>query len=381
MDELTEGARRRMSAYVHSLQGPSTALFGIGVLLPVLMAAMVPISGIGGGSSFYMLAFLLWAVIPGGIVLIGGRIVSRRPRYMAEAPSPQDNAGWSFRMLDVLGLSAGAFLLASGTADLAGAAWASLPWPGLDAAEGRALTLLWGSALTAASLVRSRTWRAADRERHLREVERSVPDLLQSIGASISDGCSFEGALKRSIPEGPLDRYRPALLPIPGMRGGADPLPPQLENAYRASRQFARSGPESGGRAIRALGSHLRGLLSLEDEMSERVSDSVGQMEVTSAVFAPLMIGASVGIFRLLDPEVLSEGLAVMGGGAGTMSSSSFMVLSGTYLLLLSASSTVTISRLRSGKAAGGWERVPLNLVRSAASFTAGAIIAIAVIG
>lgn len=33
MDELTEGARRRMSSYVHSLQGPSTALFGIGVLL------------------------------------------------------------------------------------------------------------------------------------------------------------------------------------------------------------------------------------------------------------------------------------------------------------------------------------------------------------
>jgi hypothetical protein len=93
------------------------------------------------------------------------------------------------------------------------------------------------------------------------------------------------------------------------------------------------------------------------------------------------MIGASVGIFRLLDPDVLSEGITLLGGGASPMTSSAFMVLSGVYLILLSASSSLTISRLRSGEMSGGWENVPRNMMRAILSFSAGALISIAVIG
>jgi hypothetical protein len=381
MDELTEGSRREMASYVHSLQGPATALFGIGVLLPVLMAAMMPISGIGSGSSLYMVAFLLWVAIPAGILFIGNRIISKRPRFMMDASIVRDRRRLSFGYLPIFGAAAGSLVLISIAIDLSGIAEMTLPWPGLDGAERTVLSSLWGFALLGASMIMAYKGEASRKDKHLREVERKIPDLLQSMGASISDGLSFEGALKRSMSDGLLDEYRSVLLPVPGYQPDTSALPPQLENAYNASRYFARSGPESGGRAIRALGSHFRGLLSLEDEMSQRIGDSVGQMEVTSSIFAPVMIGASVGIFRLLDPRMLSDGISLVGGGMADMPSSAFMVLSGVYLMLLSIASTLTISRLRSGSLKGGWERVPLNIMKAIASFSAGALISIAVIG
>ena len=64
-----------MARYLQSLQGPTTALFAIGVLLPVLLATMIPISGIGG-STVYMLGFLLWCGS-----FSGSGIVWRGERY------------------------------------------------------------------------------------------------------------------------------------------------------------------------------------------------------------------------------------------------------------------------------------------------------------
>ena len=380
MDELTEGTRREMSKYVQSLQGPTTALFAIGVLLPVLLATMIPISGIGG-SSVFMIAFLLWVAIPAGIVLMGRRIVSRRPSFRIDPADNEAEKKKGFPRMAIAGYVLGTLFVIFFALYRYDIGMPSLSWTGLDSGETAMFTLLWGLSILAASATMHYTFGNAERALHLADVDRQIPDLLRSLGSGISDGLSFEGASKRAVKPGILEPYRSYLVPSPGMDPDKGRIPASLENAYRAAMHFARSGADSGGRAIRALGGHMRSLLSLEDEMIQRIDSSIGQMNITASVFAPIMIGASVGIFRLLDPGALSSDISVLGGGEDPMGSSTFVLISGVYLILLSGASSVTIARLRSGRKNGGWEKVPSSMIRSTLSFTAGAVLAIAVVG
>jgi len=377
MDDLTEGSRREMSRYIQSLQGPTTALFAIGVLLPVLLATMIPVSGIGG-QSVYMLVFLLWIGIPLGILYFGSRIVERRPRFrMGEIRIRERTL--SFTPLSVTMFCAGSVLIALWMAASAGIGVPKVPWPGLDSDESWILTMLWGLSLTVSALLIVMTKRDYSEVIELRKLENNIPDLLHRMGSAISEGISFEGALRRSQNE-IGSKYAEMLAPPPGLPMDHSRVPSPLANAYKAVKYFSRSGAESGGRAIRALGNHTRNMLSLEDEVSQRVEATIGQMEITSSLFAPLMIGASVGIFQLLDPEAMAEGMVLLGGGGSGMDSPTFILISGVYLLILSTVSSVAITRLKNGSKVGGLERAPLNMIRATLSFTIGALGAIALL-
>ncbi|MGA1848088.1 MAG: hypothetical protein ACMUHB_01990, partial [Thermoplasmatota archaeon] len=62
VQRLSEDTKARMEEYSRSLSGPSTALFGLGVLLPMLLSTMIPVAGISGRTAI-LVGFLLWVVL------------------------------------------------------------------------------------------------------------------------------------------------------------------------------------------------------------------------------------------------------------------------------------------------------------------------------
>jgi len=379
MDDLTEAVRLEMSRYVGSLQGPTTALFAIGVLLPVLLATMIPLAGLGR-SSMVMIGAFLWVGVPLSIVHFGGRIIDRRPMYKGVRASHARRPRPGVTALEAAGGAAGCLLSIVSASHLATSLDLPLALPGLGSDDTALIMLMWGIALLGSSLLHALSRASIAQEIRSKEIGRRIPPLLQSLAAGVSDGLSFEGALKRTLAaDGSF--LAGAVAVFPGMTTDPEVRDPELDNVLKAARHFSRAGSEAGGRALRALANHHRNVITLEEELVQRIDSSVGQMEVTASLFAPLMIGASVGIFDLLEPDRLSEGLSLLGGGASTMGTTPFILISGVYLMLLSASSSMTISRLRSGRASGGWAKVPFNLVRAMASFTAGIVLSSMIIG
>ncbi|MGA1822540.1 MAG: hypothetical protein ACMUIG_08430 [Thermoplasmatota archaeon] len=384
IDELTEDAGRKMAEYVESLKTPSTALFALGVLLPVLLSTMIPLAGIET-STTWMLGFLLWVVIPGGIILFGNSLVRRRPMFGNQ--SDYVKGVNMIRRLPGIGLAfAGLILFAITLALATEGAGPEVSPPLMTIEEFRVLLLIDSAALTAAGAVWAFTAGYSGSINAGKELDREIPGFLNSLGTSILEGSSFEGAVRKAASNSrePIRGFRNRLSDPSGLSASMEGLPPGLNGVLSAAYHFSRTGSEAGGQAVRALSSHLRGMNNLDSEMSRKIQGAVGQMEVTASILAPLMIGGSVSIFHLLESTVMpgDGSMALMGVPASSsISGPAFMILTGGYLLLLSVATAVTLFRLRNGRDSGGWHRVPARIIQSAAAYTAGVVLSVLVIG
>lgn len=382
--ELTEDAGRKMTEYVESLKTPATALFAIGVLLPVLLSTMIPLAGIENTTA-WMIGILLWVVIPGGIVMLGNSLVRRRPRFRSEHGITNDT-GWIRRIPGITLAVAGSLFFILSLIWMIKGSGPAISLSFLSRHELLILALIDSFAVMFCGITWAFTAGLSGSIRTRQSFDEEVPQFLNVLGTGLMEGSSFEGALRKasSSSKGTFRDLRGKLSDPRGMTGVTDEMPRGLSGILSAAYHFSRTGSEAGGQAVRALSSHLRGMNNLDREMSRKIDGAVGQMEITSSILAPLMIGGSVSIFHLLDATGMPGGgsMALMGMPASSsMSGSAFMVLTGGYLLLLSLATTVTLFRLRTGRDKGGWHRVPARIIQSAAAYSAGVVLSVLVIG
>ena len=386
VSELSRDGRASMADYIRSLSLPTSALFALGVLLPVLLATMIPLAGIGGRTA-WMVAFLLWVVVPVGITVTGSVLVGRRPMFRSRQ-NVKRGARFTFDLAAMAGISIGTFLFLISLLDILRIV-NILDIPGLGFGTiGRYLLLLWGLSLITAGCVRvaSADYRRA--ELILEEEGDTLPELMRSIGTSIQEGLSYERSLDRAFRDIGVGAGEGNIPQKEIFGGEGNTGEGVLASQVRVVKEFSRAGPEAGGKAINALASHLSDLRNLEEEMEQKIRSTIGQVEMTASLLAPVMIGSSIGIFKLLEgnslPDSSGEGVGMMWAGspgAEALSSSSFLIISGIYLLLLSISTSLILHRLSKGTPHGGWHRVPPRILISVTSFTLGVLGSSALIG
>lgn len=214
------------------------------------------------------------------------------------------------------------------------------------------------------------------------DVRKRSPVVLRDISSSVMEGRSFESALKRAFARREVEKDRRYRL-LPGHSSREAGIPEPLLSYLESAKEFSRAGRGTGGKAIRAFSKHIQELLDLERDLSSRVRSAVGQMEVTSSIFAPLMIGASAGIFNLMGSVQgdIPGGMMFGGGSQDTLEPWHFLLMSGGYLLMLSVATTLTIYRLENGTTRGGWHRVPRRLIQSSLAFSIGVLASSYMIG
>lgn len=371
VDRLSEGSKALMERYSRSLAGPSTALFGIGVLLPILLATMIPITGLTGRTAI-LLGFILWIILPSGIMLIGARLVIKRPS-LGTPDDALNRFGFTPRSSDIVLLAIGVPLLGTGLFLAFNGDIVDLQ---VDRGSMIILSGFVGLSLVTAGIIRACTRGSESNFKGWKRIRSRSPPILREISSSIQEGHSFEHSMKCSSKE--IENSM-----LPGAELASSGIQEPLLSYLESSREFSKAGRKAGGKAIRAYSKHIQEMIDLERDLSSRVRTAIGQMEITSSIFAPLMIGTSAGIFSLIgsmDDEV-SSGILMGNGSLNLMEQWHFLLLTGGYLFALSIVTTLTIYRLENGTTKGGWNRVPRRLVQSSLAFCLGVVGSSLIIG
>jgi len=296
-----QGLKDAADRYVAGLSTPVMVIFALGILLPIMLLSIVPL-------------FAMTSPIPGDAVVMGSSAAPLAPM--------------AFLILVVIPMSCLAYssslLAASPLADLAPirisvdakSAW---PWPlwlfalvvyslMVQVADQPYLTL----ALVAAPpslILLSRS------NRGLKEVDGAEGDFilgLYQLGNRLSTGTSLEKAVTEAAEVQHKDQFAEwcslvlhrsslARVPLDEAFHEFEPLTrrPLLAEAFRTVARCAMGDAAAAGRIAVRLAKSLGQIKQCEDGIKERMRGVVDMMRSTSLVFAPIVLGVTVGLFSL----------------------------------------------------------------------------------
>ena len=333
-----EGTKARIMEYAAGLRGPTTVLFALGVLLPVIIGAMLPMLSLGG----------LSPRIPGA----GG------------PPSGSDLTVPIVLMMDFL-FPAGAFAYAYHIlGNRPGTARASGPKLSLRRRDALIAVVLVISAILAVTFARGPfaafvpLWLVIGagivyivpglrdlelRRRENAKLEAQFPDALFLLGSRIAEGVPAERALQMTADATrgsevatlfgrivrALQISREGLEEILFAKDGVlrDVPSRTVRAAFRMIVEVSRKDPASAGKTIVETSTYLRDLRDVDREINRDLSSVVDAMQTTGAFFAPMVLGVTCALYGLLS-RAFSR-LIVLG-----LSPDAFLGVVGVYLIL-----------------------------------------------
>jgi Flp pilus assembly protein TadB len=342
LDAVLDGARDRMAEFANSLQGPSTALYAFGVLLPLALVALLPAARAAGVAVPLPVVVLLYDLLLPGVVLAASVwLLVRRPVTFPPPTVRRDHPAvpdrwWAPYVGGLLVAVTGAVLASRFVA----------PWTGpLVAVGGFAGTALLGR-YRPIKTVRDR----------VRAVERGLADALYHVGRRVSEGRAVEVAIESAADE-VTDATAEVLADAAhqqrqlkvgvyeaflGEHGALAAVPStRARSTATLLALAAREGRPAGG-AIVAMADHLDDLGEVEREARHEIRMVTSTLANTASVFAPMVAGATVA---LADGMEFAGELAASGGpGTGELG-----LAVGAYVLVLA----VLLSTLSTGLARG----------------------------
>ena len=369
LDATLSGTTERLAAFIGDVQGPVSALYAFGVLLPLALVALFPAAAASGVSippTAVAGAYLV--ALPGGLVAAAAWLLSKRPVAFPPPPIGADHPAVPERRRHA-GLSGvGAGVAAGVAVDAVVAPWAA-PISGLGVGIGIGLIVF----------VRPRRAVLAN----VRSIEEGLPDAMTIIGGDVAEGVAVERAVsnagdKLAGATGELcDRaarrsdtlrvdVREAFL---GAGGPAATVPsPRVQGAVALLAIAAREGRPAGD-VLLELADQLERLRELERDARRQLATVTGTLTNTAAVFAPLVGGATVALATGIDAAgaggleataaIASDPLAVDGipetaseGTEAAVGALSVPVLGrivGAYVMLLAAILTALATGLERG--------------------------------
>lgn len=339
MTAVLDGTRDRMAAFADDVQGPATAVYAFGVLLPLALVSVLPAARAAGlpatlpavvvGYDVLLPAVLLWAT---------WWLLARRPVAFPPTPVPPNHPEVHDARWPALAIGA--------TAAVAGVLGGSIlvGWTGplLAAGWGPGGALLWWYRPIAH--VRAR----------VRAVEQGLPDALYLVGRRVEQGTAVERAVGDAATEvaGPAgavlaDAARRSRQLRVGLReaflgehGPLATLPSSRARTAAATLALAaREGRPAGAAAV-AMADHLEELTAVEAEARRSLSRVTDMLGSTAVLFAPLVVGVTVA---------MAAGMRPVGGAVVAVPTAGLGLAVGGYVLLLAAILTTLATGLDRG--------------------------------
>jgi Flp pilus assembly protein TadB len=365
VDIVLSGTKRRMEGFSASLSGPTFVLFTLGILLPMMMGALLPMASMGGlAIGPWEMMLLLDIVFPLATLAFAWNILGKRPGTSLPPRIPSRMTASRRRTVVAvsifLGIALGALALPQITGRMgdAGSALGLIP-------------LLWAAALPAGIFL---TFTSLDQKKELaliRKLEEEFPDALFQLGSRIGEGMPVETAMAMSsetlkgteaaalfsriafelrLTRSTLDEV------LFGKRGILADFPSRTVAAsMRMVVESVKKDSAAAGQAVVGISHYLKDLRKLDSDIRIQLGSVMDTMRTTAIFFAPLVMGITAALFMVLS--TVTRGIDL--GGAGELGLSVavkesvpaplFTLIIGAYLLL-----TVTIimyftSGIRSG--------------------------------
>ncbi|WP_235853680.1 type II secretion system protein [Halosimplex salinum] len=340
LDVTLAGTRETTAEFAASVQGPATALYAFGVLLPLALVALLPTAGTVGLSvplAAVVVAYDL--LLPAALLVATGWLLARRPVAFPPVPVSRAHPDVTDRRWPALvagaAAGAGAWLAVTRIAPT-WAAFVTAPAAGLGVA-----------------LVVTYRPMTAVRDR-VDAVEAGLPDALYLVGREVGRGRAVEIALDDAVQllesatgEVFADAVRQQRQTRAGVResflgehGALATVPSERARSTAELLAVAASEGQPAGSAIVAMADHLDDLRSVEREIRRDLERVTSTLANTAAVFGPLVGGATV---------TLAEQMSTDGPLTAAVDPGALGVAVGVYVLALSVILTVLATGLERG--------------------------------
>ncbi|MGC8656258.1 MAG: type II secretion system F family protein [Thermoplasmata archaeon] len=369
-DIVLIGTKRRIEEFAASLSTPTTMLFALGVLLPMIIGSMLPmITLFGSGSNLFnvsaatssptttsfsspqattssggtlsnliMIVVVMDVIFPLIAFVYGYYILGKRPgtQLLSEIPPPykkEQQIGFLIMSIAIGALIALVALpLSLGYAGSLGVTFSSLP-----VLAGVSATISYYIWLTSNYQYKKR--------QEMLKVEEEFPDALFQVGSRMLEGMSIENALMKTSESmqgtniGDLFNKIVFTLQVSGKPieealfgdGGLLENYPSKTIKVTMKTVIKLISKENimAGKTIIEIANYLRDLKKVDSDINKELSGVVGMMRGTAAFFAPLILGITASLYVLLSKVI--SGIS----SASLIPVGQFTMVLGIYLILL----------------------------------------------
>ncbi|ELZ20632.1 hypothetical protein C475_20253 [Halosimplex carlsbadense 2-9-1] len=303
LDVTLAGTRESMAEFAAGIQGPATALYAFGVLLPLALVALLPTAGtVGLEVPLAAVVVGYDLILPAALLVASGWLLARRP--VAFPPAPVSRSHPDVPDSRWPGLVAGG--AAGGGAWLVVATIAA-PWTAVVAAPAVGVGVALVVAYRPMTAVRDR----------VAAVESGLPDALYLVGREVDRGRSVETALDDAVElldsatgEVFADAVRQQRQVRAGVResflgehGALATVPSERARSTAELLAVAASEGRPAGPAVVAMADHLDDLQHVERTIRRDLERVTSTLANTAAVFGPLVGGATVTLAEQMSSD------------------------------------------------------------------------------
>lgn len=378
LEVCLQGTREQMERFAAGLHLPTLIIYSIGVLLPLVLVAVLPVlSTVGVCVGAWHIFVIYCVVLPLVVWVLSRQVLAKRPAAFNPPEVPTEMMNWrAIIFATIAGIIAASPLIA----------WALGVRISPDVLV---LSGLWGATLGVSIYFYLATAEACRLRSETMQIEQELPDALSQLGNRISEGRPAEDALERvaetmrgsrtcKVFERASANIRIGGL---GLRAALfDEERGTLKHVYsrtvkstlRMLVDVVQRSTRAAGDAILRIARHLKELQRVEADVRKSLGEVVSSMRSVALFFAPLIAAVTSRMQGVLTKT--AAGGAFLGGGA--VSPSMFLLVLGIYVVMLAAilisySTEIEVGNDALAKRAAIAQGLPITL----AVFTIGAIV------
>lgn len=356
---ILEGTKRRIEGFVSSLQAPTTVLFALGILLPMIIGAMLPLMAlqVPTGTTFgtttvtragatpdigsaVAIVLLMDVLFPGIAFIYAYHILGKRPgtstppNVKSELSTGKGRTITSITVLLGVGFGLLGIPYLRGSLGIFGAILGPVP-----------IVLGIGFAIGYHCKATSKSQKK--RRDEIKKMEEEFPDALFKLGSRITEGEPLETALKKvsdsmkgsAIAELferisyniQITRSTPEEAMFGREFGVLRDLPSRtIRAAMKTVTESVKKDATTAGALIINISNYLRDMKKVEHDIKTSLSQTVEMMKSTGILFAPLVMGITASLYVLLSRE-----FALLPGSTQLLSNDAFFLIIGIYLVLM----------------------------------------------
>ncbi len=361
-DIILSGTKRRMDLFVGSLSTPTFVLFAIGILMPMIIGAMLPMMSMGGMTmKIYQVVALMNIVFPMAALGYSFMILGKRPGTSTPPRIKSRLSGLQRKSIGTTALMMAGALFAVGFIS-------TVMMPNSDdplvvqAKMLGSLPYVWaiGFPLSYYCLLTSRDQKK--RRDEIKQMEDEFPDALFQLGSRIAEGLPLESALEKTSEtmKGTLvaDIFRRTAYILQITRttleealfGSMGVLREHPSRAIKATMktvtETVKKDAITAGATIIGISNYLRDMTKVDHDIRTQLSSVMDMMKTTASMFGPIVMGITSALFVILKNAMSQINLTGAGGAGGMFGGtatgkiemidpSQFAFVMGLYLLMI----------------------------------------------
>lgn len=341
-----EGVRKEMDKFISNLKLPTTLIYGVGILLPLILIAVLPvISSIGMRISGFQLGVVYCILLPSSVFVLEKHSLSKRPAALDPPEISADRLGKKAAALPAAGvIPLTAFVL-------------QLPQ------EIKILTIIWGLGIgislycyfSSAEPLRTRSKNI--------KLKEELPETLTILGNQLKGGKPAEKSFKKTSRNAQgseiasILKKAAANMKIGGMGTRSALFDPDegalkeirstpVRSTFRILTDLLKRNARSAGRALLDKAKHLREIREAKREMRNSLQDITNSMKSVAFFFAPLVASVTAQLQRVLSSRTTE--IPILGSGS-KIDPSIFLGILGFYLLALTILISIYIVEIERG--------------------------------